>query len=427
MKEEHSMFEQKLLADWRLASKPKTLLSLFCILLLTCSVSLAQDGEDTEEFEAEESSEVSDADEEEAPAHSSIGPSTPIGHSLKSEKARKRIEELIATNRKEVKGVKLEVSQVAGNLPELVNGQYGFQTPEKFEGIPKAFVSLGDVSPTYGIVVEKLHHRLSVFKLNDRKYERVATFRAITGKDPGDKTSRGDFRTPEGIYFITGQMKDRLLPPKYGRLAFTLDYPNIYDQRQRKSGNGIWIHATDDPKRLQKPFDTEGCVAVSNEDILELQKYIIPFETPVVITKEMTSGTADDADRSRSLALDMVDSWRHSWESSSFEKYDEFYSKNFKSLGRGKGQWQNYKKALSSARKGDIKVTISEPKILAFEDQLLVVFLQNYQSPKHKDFGRKFLYLQWEGDRYRIIAEKWYPARKTETVMRTNVRMNGQM
>jgi hypothetical protein len=63
-------------------------------------------------------------------------------------------------------------------------------------------------------------------------------------------------------------------------------------------------------------------------------------------------------------------------------------------------------------------VSISEPKIVAFEDQLLVVFLQDYQSKQHADFGRKFLYLQWEGDRYRIIAEKWYRAPRTETALR---------
>lgn len=373
---------------------------------------------------------------------SDIGPEAPIGHSLKTPEAQKRIESLIVTGQLQgnsatsaaaaaAADTTAEVSNVAqGNTHDkpLVGGTYGFPEPSKLQGVPKAFVSLGQSPPAYGIVVEKLHHRLSLFKLTENnEYEVIKTYRAITGKDPGDKVSRGDLRTPEGIYFVTGRMNDEELPAKYGRLAFTLDYPNIYDQRQRKSGYGIWIHATDDPTRLQNPFDTEGCVVLSNEDITELQKYIEPFEVPVVITKEMTTARPAELETPRQKALEMVESWRTSWEESDFEGYMGYYSNNFRSLGKNKNQWSSYKKMLSSERKKDIKVTLSEPKIVAFEDQLLVVFLQNYTSKGHSDFGRKFLYLQWEGDRYRIIAEKWYAQKKTETVLRSFKRTGRQM
>ncbi len=366
-----------------------------------------------------------------APIENSSGPTQPIGPSLKTPEALRRIKTLIGGRRETL----AQLSKGEGNAPAntiktdpfpsdptappLVGGQYGFNAPTTMEGVPKAFVSLGDSLPAYGIVVEKLHHRLSLFKLNERnEYELVKTLRAITGKDPGDKVTRGDLRTPEGIYFVTGEMKDAELPAKYGRLAFTLDYPNIYDQRQRKSGYGIWIHSTDDPKRLEKPFDTEGCVVLSNEDIIDLKKYISPFEIPVIITKEMSTVKAEDLEEPRRKALEMVESWRNSWQTSDFDSYMGYYSKNFKSLGKGRNQWENYKKNISELRSKNIKISISKPKIVAFEDQLLVVFQQDYTSQQHNDFGRKFLYLQWEGDRYRIIAEKWYAQSKTETVLR---------
>jgi hypothetical protein len=106
------------------------------------------------------------------------------------------------------------------------------------------------------------------------------------------------------------------------------------------------------------------------------------------------------------------------WESSSFENYMEYYSKNFVSLGKNKDSWEKFKQNLSARRDGKINVRISEPKIVAFENQLLAVFMQDYRSEEHSDFGRKFLYLKWEGDRYRIIAEKWYKSRKPETAFR---------
>ncbi len=320
-------------------------------------------------------------------------------------------------------GQKVATGNVAANaykqLPPLVGGQYGFSAPTPLKGTPSAFVSLGSGTPAYGIVVEKLHHRLTLFRLtDDKRYEPVKTYRAITGKDPGDKVARGDNRTPEGIYFVTGRLSDAALPAKYGRLALTLDYPNIFDQRARKSGYGIWIHSTDDPRRLQRAFDTEGCVVVSNEDVLELAEYITPYETPVVVTKEMTTVQPKELEEPRQKALAMIDAWRTGWESSNFESYMDFYSKNFISLGKSKSGWEKFKQTLSERRDGKITVRISEPKIVAFENQLLAVFMQDYRSEEHSDFGRKFLYLKWEGDRYRIIAEKWYKARKPETAFR---------
>lgn len=342
----------------------------------------------------------------------------PIGHSLQTPEAKRRIEGLMAQSENKEQRIKPTIDRSRSDQP-LHDGKYGFAEPAPLQGVPKAFVSLGDSNPAYGIVVEKLHHRLTVFKLNDQhRYEVVKTFRAITGKDPGDKISRGDLRTPEGIYFITGRLTDDKLSAKYGRLALTLDYPNIYDRRGRKSGSGIWIHATDDPSRLLRPYDTEGCVAVSNEDIVKIAEYVRPFETPVVITKEMTTATEQELEVPREAAMKMIESWRRSWEKSDFNAYMEYYSPNFISLGKRKQDWQKFKNTLSSRRGDSIQVSISEPKIIAFENQLLAVFMQNYKSSEHTDFGRKFLYLQWEGDRYRIIAEKWYGSSKTETAFR---------
>ena len=347
------------------------------------------------------------------------GPDRPIGHSLQTPEAQRRIEMMMANAQQSGKVGPLVPAQApAQNTQKLVGGEYGFASTGPFVGVPKALVSLGSSNPAYGIVVEKLHHRMSLFRTNENnQIELVKTYRAITGRDPGDKLSRGDLRTPDGIYFVTGRLNDDELPAKYGRLAFTLDYPNIYDKRKRKSGYGIWIHATDDAERLKKPFDTEGCVVVSNEDIIDLEKRIAPFEVPVVITKEMSSANNGELNSTRKKALEMVDAWRLAWQSSSFESYMSYYSKNFRSLGKNRLQWEAFKAGLGEARGNDIRVTISEPKIVAFEDQLLVVFLQDYQSKQHSDFGRKFLYLQWEGDRYRIIAEKWYKSPRTETAL----------
>lgn len=283
--------------------------------------------------------------------------------------------------------------------------------------IPAAFVSLGNRQPTYGIVVEKNKHRLTVYQLQeDGNYSVVKSYKAITGKEKGDKKFSGDNRTPEGIYFVVGQKKaDELFrrwgksANKYGPQAFVLDYPNIFDKRLHKTGYGIWLHGVDKETRILTPFDTEGCVALANNDVLDISNYISAWETPVVIVDEMQSSSLLHIQDQRSKVLNMLEVWRTSWESSNINTYLEFYSDNFYSLGKTKSQWQNFKQTLAKIRDNSIQVQISEPKILAFKNQLLVEFLQKYSSKGKTDFGRKFLYLQQEGDEFKIIAEKWYP------------------
>lgn len=286
------------------------------------------------------------------------------------------------------------------------------------EYIPSSLVSLGKDLPTYALVVEKKKHILTVFQLlSDGRYSVVKKYSAITGKEQGDKKYRGDNRTPEGIYFVVGQKEGADLIKKlgtdalkYGPRAFVLDYPNIFDRSQRKTGGGIWIHGVKNDTRILTPFDTEGCVALSNADVLDISQYISQFETPVVIVDEMKSSSLEDLERKRENVLTMIELWRQAWVNSEFSSYLNFYADNFLAMGMNKKAWKNMKADLAQNRGQSIQVQLGEPKILAFKDQILVQFLQKYTSHNKVDFGRKFLYLQPSGsDSFQIISEKWYP------------------
>ena len=43
--------------------------------------------------------------------------------------------------------------------------------------------------------------------------------------------------------------------------------PDAFDRLQGKSGEGLWLHATNEPIRAYLPNKTRGGVVVSNEDI----------------------------------------------------------------------------------------------------------------------------------------------------------------
>ena len=294
-----------------------------------------------------------------------------------------------------------------GAFPKLKGATYGFGAPKAIQGIPSAFIHLDPIYNSYVIVVEKLHHRLSLFKaMPDAPPELVKTFRAVTGKDPRDKKVSGDLRSPEGIYMLNSKIHDRDLPPKYGRMAFVSDYPNLYDQLARKTGYGIWLHATDNPKRLQIPFDTEGCVAVSNEDITDLQNYIELRRTPIVITKEMSTAKPQQLAQAKTQVLALIEDWRNAWESKDITRYMTHYSQHFRSKRMNKRQWQRYKKRVARYSK-DIQVNLDAFQVMAYEGQLVVQFQQIYKSNVLRDVGHKTLYLKWQSGRYQIIAEKW--------------------
>lgn len=116
----------------------------------------------------------------------------------------------------------------------------------------------------------------------------LRAYRISLGLRPeGHKQFEGDFRTPEGVYRLT-----RRNPNSEYFLSIQVDYPNAQDraraQRQGlRPGGAIMIHG--EPNAPRKPRDyyanvdwTEGCIAVSNSDMVEIW-LMTPPGTPIEI------------------------------------------------------------------------------------------------------------------------------------------------
>lgn len=134
------------------------------------------------------------------------------------------------------------------------------------------------------IVVHKSERKLLLLR-----GERVLrTIDVALGLSPkGAKYREGDFRTPEGSYRLTGRNANS---DYY--LALKVSYPNPTDQ-QRAAAEGvapgglIMIHGQ--PNRPTKPLDyyqkndwTNGCIAVSNSDMVDIW-LMTPDDTPIQI------------------------------------------------------------------------------------------------------------------------------------------------
>ena len=110
---------------------------------------------------------------------------------------------------------------------------------------------------------------------------------ALGFRPDGHKQFEGDFRTPEGKYKLI-----RRNPNSEYFLSIQISYPNDDDlARARKmgvrAGGAIMIHGQ--PNAPRKPRDyysnvdwTEGCIAVSNSDMVEIW-LMTPPDTPIEI------------------------------------------------------------------------------------------------------------------------------------------------
>ncbi len=86
----------------------------------------------------------------------------------------------------------------------------------------------------------------------------------------GDKTIRGDGRTPEGDYRV-----DRRNPNSEFHLSIGIDYPNAEDVAYAKSigknpGGDIFIHGRPWKYRKGGQDWTAGCIAVTNREIEDI-------------------------------------------------------------------------------------------------------------------------------------------------------------
>jgi hypothetical protein len=85
-----------------------------------------------------------------------------------------------------------------------------------------------------------------------------------------------------------------------------------------------------------------------------------------------------------------------------------YYDSDFKAPGFNFASWKVHKANLKKQYEF-IKVHLSQPYIVAHNDQLLVKTLQRYESDKHIDYGVKTIYAIKAGESYKIIREEWAP------------------
>lgn len=278
--------------------------------------------------------------------------------------------------------------------------------------LPRALLTLGEEVQT-AIVVDKQNHRLYIYErqAQGEPPRLVRDYYVSTGRANGNKVLRGDLRTPEGVYFITSHIPSSALPDKYGSGAFPLNYPNELDRRLGKTGDGIWLHGTENAYYSRPPLDSEGCVVLPNIDLNQAAAFIRPGVTPLVITARVDWVDEPTWRRERQELLTALDMWVADWTSGDVERYLSHYASDFWSPGFDLPKWQARKRAVAGGKTFQ-QVELSNLSLFAYppsasDGRELVVasFRQHYRSNNfNSDMGKR-LYLAREDGRWRVLYE----------------------
>ena len=139
-------------------------------------------------------------------------------------------------------------------------------------------------NPIDKILIEKSKRTLTLISQG----EKLKSYKIALGGNPiGHKERRGDQKTPEGIYAISG----RNFSSQY-HLSLRISYPNENDKKRARElgvspGGDIMIHGIKngfswtDSDHSQVDW-TEGCIAVTNKEIEEIAR-LTPDGTTVEI------------------------------------------------------------------------------------------------------------------------------------------------
>lgn len=259
------------------------------------------------------------------------------------------------------------------------------------------------------LVAELDSGKLFVFKKHPGLVlEQVAEYPISIGKQGYFKRVEGDAKTPVGVYRITSRLNDKQLDDFYGRAAFPLNYPNAWDRLNGYTGSGIWLHGEPTDTKSRPLRDSDGCVVLSNNDIVAVQNYLDVGYTKVITVPTINWQESDYVASNRRELTAAMDAWREAWQSRNHKAYLSFYSEKFSDTEKNYRQWDRYKRRVNGAKRY-IKLKFSDVGLYAYpseEGLVMADFYQDYRSNNFNSAGWKRQIWKKEDGQWKILYER---------------------
>ena len=272
--------------------------------------------------------------------------------------------------------------------------------------LPSAMLKLADNEP-YALIVDSSMSRLYVYKnMGAEPPQLVSDYYATQGKQGVYKNKEGDQRTPIGVYFIDGAVKQKL-PDLYGGGALNMDYPNAWDRRLGRTGHGIWLHGTPRDTFARAPYASDGCVVVSNPDLDKIFALPTAGSMPIVVLDKLEFKPTSTIANDRVQFNELLDQWRGasllSLNKDGQQELAARYSNDFKIDGYDKAQWLRSKFA---ARIDSLKISkLSMFRYPGEADMMVMRFTEIGHGAAGSYSVNKQLYWKKESRDWKIFME----------------------
>ena len=308
--------------------------------------------------------------------------------------------------------VKINSGKVIELKKEAQRRIKGYLSSHNNNKLPK-FNILPAEKDKYLIYVDMDSSRLFVFENNQRKYYYLSDHYVSIGKNGYGKRFEGDKKTPYGTYFLQKKIK-RELTDFYGDGAYPLNYPNKFDKFNNYTGSGIWIHGTPKSTYSRPPEASDGCIVLSNKDLVKIEHILNTTGTPIILSnlsiKDLSLRSESDIQDEQNQLLNNIENWKKSWESKDYDQYINFYSRGAIYNKTMFEQWSLAKKNVFKKSK-TIKISLGNISIYEYPSDLdreqirIVLFSQNYKSNLISNISKKKQIWKIQDGEWRIIYE----------------------
>ena len=272
--------------------------------------------------------------------------------------------------------------------------------------VPESLIKMSD-DQKYVIVVDAKFSRLFVFENRNGVPTLIKDFYASYGRGGTEKRKQGDLKTPLGVYFVTDRFLDERLPERYGSGALPINYPNVWDSRNGRTGNGIWLHGSPVDTYSRPPKASEGCISLTNPDFIDLDKLVNIKNTPVLIGSNMKWIDQKSWVAQQKEIQQYVEKWRVDWESQEHSRYITHYSKQYRDASRDFNSFSAYKQRVNASKRF-IKVGLKDISLFRYPNDpnlMVATFSQDYQSDNYNGESIKRQYWVKEEGRWKIAYE----------------------
>ncbi len=272
---------------------------------------------------------------------------------------------------------------------------------------PKPILKL-DERIKHALLIDLNQARLYLLRNENHNISILSHYYIGIGRQGPDKMVSGDLRTPVGVYKIVNELADNELQELYGIGAWPLNYPNLWDNINKRTGNGIWIHGVPRETYSRTPYSSRGCVTLSNHIFTGLRKYIVVGETPVVLTANAEWVAQSEQQKLADNITQHFLKWRDDWASLDFERYINHYSMNFNTGKENFEDWRKRKHAINKI-KTSIDIDFENVSLFSYPGEISLIqieFRQHYKSNNFNASSNKQQYWKLEKDgEWRIIFE----------------------